>query len=507
MRTLARLAATLLATLIALLVTANLASAHPVSNFSINRYDGLELARGRLSVDHVEDYAEIATARVKRQLDVNQDKKIADDELTAWAGKRCRTVIGELTATVDGTATSLRLTRSGARLGKGQANLPLVRVECEIGATLPTSGRRLSFANRAAADTVGWREITARGNLLRADVPRDSLSDQLTRYPKDRLSSPLDVRTARVELGASGAATDRREQGASPFESVTPNVLDRAMVWFTDLVSQQRLTFGLGLTGLAVSLLLGAVHAVGPGHGKTIMAAYAAGRGEQSLRDVLILGGTVTATHTGGVLLLGLLVAVGTAFAPELLFPWLGLVSGVLVCVVGITLCRGALRRRRNPHEHGLEHGHEHHHEHGHSHGHSHDHSPGHSHGHGHTHTHVSATWADGKPRSRASVVVMGVAGGLVPTPSAIVVLLGAAAFGHTWFGILLVLAYGVGMALTLVLAGLLFVRISDRLRNRLLDKGKARLLGLVPIATAAVVIALGVGLTAKGIGTVIAIG
>lgn len=492
MRTLARLAATLLAPLIALLLTANLASAHPVSNFSVNRYDGLELTPGRLTVDHVEDNAEIATARIRGRLDVNQDRKISDEELTVWAGERCRAVIGELSAGVDGTAVPLRLMRSSARLGEGQAGLPLVRAECEISAALPTAGRRLSFENRAAADTVGWREITARGTFARADVPRDSSSDRLARYPKDRLSSPLDVRSAVVDLGAGGSAADRREQGASPFENVAPNLLDRATAWFTELVSQRRLTFGLGLAGLAVSLLLGAVHAVGPGHGKTIMAAYAAGRGEQSLRDVLILGATVTATHTGGVLLLGLLVAVGTAFAPELLFPWLGLVSGVLVCVVGITLCRGALRRRRQPHEHA----HDHHHQ-GHSHGHAHR----------HIHSHVSATRADGRPRSRAGVVVMGIAGGLVPTPSAVVVLLGAAAFGHTWFGILLVLAYGIGMALTLVLAGLLFVRLSDHLRDRLLDKGKARLLGFVPIATAAVVIALGVGLTAKGIGTVIAIG
>jgi nickel/cobalt transporter (NicO) family protein len=497
MRTLARLVAMLLATLIALLVTANLASAHPISNFSINRYDGLELAPGKLGVDHVEDYAEIATARVEDRLDVNRDKQISTDELTAWAGERCRVVVGELIARLDGRAVPLRLTRSGARLGRGQANLPLVRVECAISGVLPTGGRQLAFSNRAAADTVGWREITARGSLVRsADVPRDSLSDRLTRYPKDRLSSPLDVRSAQVSLGAGGVAADQREKGASPFESVTPSVLDRATARFTELVSQQRLTFGLGLAGLAASLLLGAVHAVGPGHGKTIMAAYAAGRGEQSLRDVLILGATVTATHTGGVLLLGLLVAAGTAFAPELLFPWLGLISGVLVCVVGVTLCRGAIRRRRNPSAHG----HDHHH-----HGHSHDHAHEHTHGHGHSH--VSRTRADGRPRSRASLVVMGIAGGLVPTPSAIVVLLGAAAFGHTWFGILLVLAYGIGMALTLVLAGLLVVRLSDQLRNRLLDKGRTRLLGLVPIATAAVVVALGVGLTAKGLGTVIALG
>lgn len=525
MRTLARLTAMLLATLIALLVTANLASAHPISNFSINRYDGLDVTPGKLGVDHVEDYAEIATARIKDRLDVNQDKKISDAELTAWAGERCRAVVGELTAAVDGNEVPLRLTRSGGRIGKGQANLPLVRVECALSGVLPDSGSRLTFANRAATGTVGWREITARGSLVRsADVPRDSLSERLTRYPKDRLSSPLDVRSAKVELGASGAVASQQDKGASPFESVTPSVLDQATARFTELVSQQRLTFGLGLAGLAASILLGAVHAVGPGHGKTIMAAYAAGRGEQSLRDVLILGATVTATHTGGVLLLGLLVAVGTAFAPELVFPWLGLISGVLVCMVGVTLCRGAIRRRRNPsaheddhHHHGHSHGHAHGHSHGHAdghehsdeqaHSHSHEQSHDHSHDHGHTHSHVSPTRADGKPRSRTSLVVMGIAGGMVPTPSAVVVLLGAAAFGHTWFGILLVLAYGIGMALTLVMAGLLFVRLSDKLRDRLLDKGKTRLLGLVPIATAAVVIALGVGLTAKGIGTVIAIG
>ncbi|GAB3407890.1 nickel/cobalt transporter [Flindersiella endophytica] len=513
MRSLLRLAATLVATLIGLLVTANLASAHPVSNFSINRYDGLEAAAGRLAVDHVEDYAEIATARVRDRLDVNRDRKISDEELTVWAGERCRAVIGELTATVDGTAVPLRLTRSGGRLGKGQADLPLMRVECAISGALPAGDGRLAFENRAAGDTVGWREITARGSLVRsADVPRDSLSGRLTRYPKDRLSSPLDVRSAHVGLGVSGPAADRREAGASPFESVTPSVLDRATARFTELVSQQRLTFGLGLAGLAASILLGAVHAVGPGHGKTIMAAYAAGRGEQSLRDVLILGATVTATHTGGVLLLGLLVAVGTAFAPELLFPWLGLISGVLVCVVGVTLCRGAIRRRRHApqdghdHDHGHDYDHGHAHDHGHHHhGRSHDHPHGHTHG--HTHSHGSRTRANGRPRSRAGIVVMGIAGGLVPTPSAIVVLLGAAAFGHTWFGILLVLAYGIGMALTLVMAGLLFVRLSDHLRDRLLDKGRTRLLGLVPIATAAVVIVLGVGLTAKGLGTVIAIG
>jgi nickel/cobalt transporter (NicO) family protein len=151
----------------------------------------------------------------------------------------------------------------------------------------------------------------------------------------------------------------------------------------------------------------------------------------------------------------------------------------VLVCVVGITLCRGALSRRKHQHAH----------EHGHSHGHHHHH--------GHSHSH-------GKP---AGVVVMGIAGGLVPTPSAIVVLLGAAAFGHAWFGVLLVLAYGVGMALMLVLAGLLFVRLSERLQNRLLSNGKRRLLAIVPIVTAGIVIALGIGLTAKGIGTVLALG
>jgi nickel/cobalt transporter (NicO) family protein len=485
MRSLARVATALMGALIVLLITANLAAAHPAGNFTVNRYDGLQVSPGTLSVDHVEDHAEIPTARVQREIDTN-------GKLAGFAGQRCRAVLSELSVSADRRAVSLRLAGASARLTPGEAGLPTMRVECSLVGAFPKAARMLRFADRGSPDQLGWREITAQGAVARADVPRESISARLTRYPEDRLSSPLDVRTAVVEVGAGAPVSS---ESASPFDGVTPNVLDRATNAFTALVSQRELTIGLGLAGLAAALLLGAVHAVGPGHGKTIMAAYAAGRGEQSLRDVLVLGATVTATHTGGVLLLGLLVAAGTAFAPELLFPWLGLASGVLVCVVGITLCRGALSRRRHQHAHGHDHGH------GHAHGHHHHH--GHSHAHGHTHSH-----ADGKPRGRAGVVVMGIAGGLVPTPSAIVVLVGAAAFGHAWFGVLLVLAYGVGMAMTLVLAGLLFVRLSDKLQNRLLHNGKRRrLLSVVPIVTAGIVIALGVGLTARGIGSVVALG
>jgi ABC-type nickel/cobalt efflux system permease component RcnA len=146
---------------------------------------------------------------------------------------------------------------------------------------------------------------------------------------------------------------------------------------------------------------------------------------------------------------------------------WLGVASGLLVAVIGALLLRSAFRLRGHEHEHG----------HGHGHGH------GHSHGYG-----------------RSGLIGMGVAGGLVPSPSALVVLLGAIALGRTWFGVLLVLGYGVGMATTLTVVGILLVRLRVRVGRLPLR----RLREWLPALTATLVLVVGLGLAvraATGIG------
>jgi nickel/cobalt transporter (NicO) family protein len=450
---------------------------HPLGNFTVNRYDGLVAAPHELRIDHVQDLAEIPAAQV---LDGGTD-------LARWAPRACAAASRVFQITVSGRPAHATVHAAAARTRPGQAGLPTLRLECAMTAPMPglPGGVKVLFHDPGAADHVGWHEVTAAGDRMtvsRSDVPATSRSARLTAYPKDMLSSPLDQRSASfiVTPGGPALAAPAVSGGAA---RVLPRGVDRLTQSFTDLVARRHLTVGFALVALLITIALGGVHALAPGHGKTIMAAQAVSRGRRSLRDVLTLGLTVTVTHTLGVLVLGLLVAGGSSIVTPGLFPWLGAASGALVALTGCTLLRRALRPRP---AHG----------HGHSHGHSHDH--GHDHGHGHGHGHPQAD----VPR-RGTVVVMGFAGGLMPSPSAVVVLLGAAALGHAWFGVLLVLAYGLGLAVTLTGIGVFITGSGRWLAARvpgLRDRAHRVPARLVPAGSAALVVLLGVGLAVRSL-------
>ena len=195
-----------------------------------------------------------------------------------------------------------------------------------------------------------------------------------------------------------------------------------------------------------MAAVLGAFHALTPGHGKTIVGAYLVGtRG--TWRHAVFLGLVVTATHTAGVYALGAVTLVASAWIlPERLLPWLSAVSGLLVLGVGASLVRQRL-------EHAM---------HGHTHAHG-DHVH-HHHGPHEQHSHVPP--ADMTP-TLVNLVALGVSGGLLPCPSALVVMLGAIALGRTAFGLALILAFSVGLAAVLTAIGLVLVharRLFDRL-------------------------------------------
>ncbi len=289
-----------------------------------------------------------------------------------------------------------------------------------------------------------------------------------------------------------------------------------------------------------------------PGHGKTVMAAYLAGR-RGSRRDALIVGATVTGTHTAGVLVLGIAISVSSAVAGEQVLRWLGVISGLLVAAIGVALLRSAVRSRRtraaeleraavlvgaggleetstsgrgsgghdhdHSHDHDHDHSHDHNHDSRHDHGHSDDHDHAHDGGSGHSgaparahvleHTHSHGfgrahSHGPGDGYSRSGLIGMGVAGGLVPSPSALIVLLASIGLGRTAFGVALVFAYGLGMAGTLTAVGLLLVR----LRNRLADRGRrgrlkhsaAVIAAALPVLTAVLVLVVGVALALRGI-------
>ncbi|MFD8815831.1 nickel transporter, partial [Streptomyces sp. NPDC059627] len=385
----------------ATLLSGTAASAHPLGNFTVNKYDGLVAAPGQLRVDHVEDLAEIPATQAKPDL-----KRLG---AAKWAEQRCTTAADGSRLTVDGRATPLTVGTSHAELRPGQAGLNTLRVECRFTAPLPKGTTVTLGFHSAGADTgPGWREITARGDrmtLTKTDVPKTSLSHELTSYPKDLLSSPADITTAAVHVRPGGPALGAERQD-TPGAEILPRGIDRWTQALTDLVARHHLTFGFAVLALFISIGLGAMHALAPGHGKTLMAATAAARGGRArLRDVLPLAASVTVTHTLGVVALGVLVTAGSAATPSVI-AWLGIASGLMVLAAGANLTRRAWRSRA--HEHTHDHGHDHKHEvaekrelalvgthghtrahaHTHDHGHTHDHDHRHDHGHGHGHTH-----------------------------------------------------------------------------------------------------------------------
>ena len=484
--------AVVLAVLAAALAAAGAApaAAHPLGNFTVNSYSGLRVGPDRLVVDYVLDMAEIPAFQARQAIDGDRDGKVSDAEAAGWRDRECPRLAGGLRATVDGRPLSLQVITAAVAFPAGVGGLRTLRLECALAARLPTAGGHhdLAYTDGNQAGRVGWREITATGDgatLDAADVPARSASGRLTAYPEDQLRSPLDQRTAAVRFRPGGPRSgDAGEPGvAGP--AGTRRGVDRATAAFTALVAQRRLSPGFGLLALALAVLLGAAHALAPGHGKTVMAAYLVGlRG--SPRQAATIGATVTVTHTAGVLLLGLVLSASRAVASERVYPWLGLASGLLLTGVGLTLATRALSGHRHPHAHAHEH--------------PHPHGPG-AGGHGHPHDGHGGGWA-GRPLGRRGLVALGLAGGLVPSPSAVVVLLGGIALGHAWFGILLVLAYGIGMAATLTGVGLLLARVRGRVDRRLAGPAGsllARAGRLLPVATASVIVVVGLALAAQG--------
>jgi nickel/cobalt transporter (NicO) family protein len=486
------------------------ASAHPLGNFTVNQHSGLIVTPTAVKVHLVVDMAEIPTFQTRSEIDTDHDKTISPAEAATYRQRACADLSRGTELRLGGQILPSTVDSSDLTFPPGQAGLATLRLTCGLTARTPNgSAGRLDFVNRNSTDRVGWREITAGGDgvrLVDSDVPAQSTSAVLTTYPQDLLSSPLDQRQAhlRVSDAASGGssavpaggsdATVRRtsQRADAPLARGT----DRFTAAFTGLVARQRFTISFGLMALRAAVALGAIHALAPGHGKTVMAAYLVGE-QGSLRQAALLGLTVTSTHTAGVLVLGVLLSGSTTVVPERLYPWLGLTSGVMLAGVGASLLVRAWRRRAG----GLAAfgGHEHHHgAHGHGHGHHHDHDRGHDHGHD---QHGQADAHHGQPAmSRKALMVMGAAGGMVPSPSALVVLLGAIALGRTWFGIALVLGYGIGMALTLVGAGLLMVRARATLSGRLRRTGMARLARVLPVLTASFVVIAGLGLAAQAV-------
>jgi ABC-type nickel/cobalt efflux system permease component RcnA len=512
--------------------TSATAAAHPLGNFTVNSFSALRVQPNRVLVDHVTDSAEIPTAQLANASDPIS-KTAPPTRQHAWSLRRCGDVASKLTLAVAGRRIPLTVDEAALRFPPGAGGLATSRLTCRLsgGPVTIRSDAHVSYRDDSDDGRVGWHEIIALGDdtsLKQSDVPSRSVSQALTAYPVDLLSSPLSVTSADLLASPGGAAAADPLAGTDAASGKEQRRgVDSLTSAFTDLVGHPQLSVGVGLLAVLLALLLGAFHAFAPGHGKTVMAAYlVAGRG--SVRQVSLIGLAVTATHTLGVLVLGLVLSTFATFAPEKVYPWLGAASGLLLVSIGCSLLRNAWRRRELwtrplPADHLVPHQHSHSHDHAH-HGHEPPPEPAplaigpptasaaatatairerpapavvHSHG-GRTHSHAPIS---DEPVRLRSLLTLGLAGGLVPSPSALVVLVGAIALHRAWFGVVLVVCYGAGMALTLVGIGLLLSRLRGRFVNRIRPEGRfATALAALPLLTAALICVIGLALAARGL-------
>lgn len=527
------------------------AMAHPLGNFTINLYDGITISTDGAVIDHVLDMAEIPAFQERQRMDIDGDGAVSDAEGATWAESTCRETASDLTLTIGDQRSELQPTALGLSFPPGQGGLVTLRLVCSYEAAFaPISGATdVSFEDSAYPDRLGWREIVVDANGVRlsgAEAFAEGTSERLTAYPEAQLGQPRDQASAAFSIAPGGAAVapaaapDAVPLGSSPEQvmnalsgrGAVPGGIAELPPAISDIIQARDLTLPAILLSLLVAAGVGAVHAASPGHGKTLMAAYLVGtRG--TMRHAMGLGLTVTVSHTIGVFALGAIILFAESVIPsERLFPILGLVSGLVVVVIGVALLAQLVRdeRRRRAahqaeqghahaagHEHDHSHEHDHPHEHVHEHEHPHDHDQ--PHGHHHDESAPSATAPDedavggwhshglvrhthlpqgGDPLRWRNLFALGLVGGLVPSASAILILVGSIAAGRPAYGMVLTLAFGLGMAVVLVGVGVLLVRARGLIERWPRSDRLAPLLSRLPIVTAVVFVIVGVAISAQ---------
>ena len=537
------------ATLASLILWTPIALAHPLGNFTINHYAGLQVSPDRIEVDYVLDMAEIPAFQEMRQIDRQADPQSDASQLRQYASKKCDEVNSQLNLdsilNANQTPLSLNLKHSNVEFPDGMGGLSTLRLTCDFEHLLTAketskwtpkdsvqTGPLIEFSDHLYPDRLGWREITVvtQDSSTQGGVTSTSVSKRLTEYPTDLLSSPLNQRQVSFSIlpsGLSAPMINSVESNASDRQK-SPS-LDRSEDPFTRLIKLQTLNLPTVIFSLFIAFVWGGLHALSPGHGKTIVGAYLVGsRG--TFKQAVLLGLTVTATHTAGIFALGLLTLGSTQFeVTEQIYPWLSILSGGLVTAIGIKLFTDRLRENQpvlslpsptndhehshpHPHEHPHQHEHPHHHSHKHDHSHerlhkheqqhSHDHEtekvnePGyHTHGVGQApHSHLPA---NNEPITGASLIALGISGGLLPCPSALVVLLSSIALGRVGFGLALVTAFSFGLAAMLTIVGLVLVYSRDRFERLPMPQVATRFL---PAMSALAITLIGVGMTTSAL-------
>ena len=529
------------------LLTPRPSLAHPMGNFSISHYTAITLAPRDIELRYLLDLAEIPTFQELQETGITPEP--GHPGLDGYLARKAASLAEGLRIEVNGERVALRPSAWHVLFSPGAGGLPTMKLGIVYRASVPAPSlirwNRLEYRDENFPGRVGWKEVVAipdRGvALANSSVPEQDRSGQLTNYPTDMLNSPPQILGAqlvfRVELPSASAGihspgpadprrTPERPSKRAPSQGMaemtpivvpnlesapetTPSVrgtppADHAALAlhpnkqavrrdpFSDLIGVKPTGVGVFLFAALVAATLGAFHALEPGHGKTVVAAYLVGsRG--TARHALLLGLIVTTSHTAGVYLLGgVTLYASRHVVPEQLYPWIGALSGLTIAGLGLVLFLRRYAGAESPHRHDHEHAH-------HDHGdgdsnHSHAHLDG-GHGHGHRHHHLPAR---GGTVSLRALVALGITGGIVPCPAALVVLLSAVALSRVGFGLFLIASFSLGLAAVLIALGMLMV-YAGKLMARFHADGPL-ITRWLPLTSSAVMTILGVAIAVQAL-------
>lgn len=499
-----------------LLLLSSCAFAHPMGNFSVNHYCRFTPRPGGVELLYVLDLAEIPTFDLLR--DWNLEATSPRFALEAKASQQASIWLDNLDVTASGLRVKPILNSVALVVADGAGNLPIIRITAI--AHMAVKSGPLHYEDRNYPDRAGWKEIVIKSAdgvaLTRASHNDQDISEALTHYPPDPLIAPPQDLRAEFDWTAEPLVTSHPRRTplsgakrpiivAIPQPHLAPAATSPALMTkqaaplgsvvrgdsLSTILRQRAITPAVMLFALALAFLLGAAHALTPGHGKTIVAAYLVGsRG--TMRHAVFLGAMVTFTHTIAVFALGLITLfLFRSVVPERITAILGAVSGLSIVAIGAWTMYKRLRpqHRVHAHYHHRPHDHQHAHQHGDEHHHGHTHS--HAHG-GHTHVPDEISWA--------GLFALGAGGGLVPCESALLLLLGAIAIGRVGFGLLLLLSFSLGLAMVLMAIGVIVLYAKSLLPERNRGAGSP-FFRWAPVASSAVVVCIGFLMTAVSLG------
>jgi ABC-type nickel/cobalt efflux system permease component RcnA len=518
------------------------AAAHPMGNFSINHYSGVQVARDQIEIRYIIDMAEIPTFQAIRESGIVP--RVADASLSSYMSRESRLLREGLDLRINGRRLTLQELDHQIIFPPGAGGLPTMKMGFRFIAKAPIStiGNKIDYRDDNFPEHAGWKEIIAVAQpgieIATSSVSAQDRSAELSTYPTDLLNSPPQTLAAQLTFrptvaGTRSTAMTGGGSGAPrPAVALHANVQGTPRNAFTQLIETQRSDVLFLLIATLIAATLGGFHALEPGHGKTLVAAYLVGS-HGTARHAVLLGAVVTGSHTISVYVLGIITLYTSQWiVPERLYPWLGIFSGLLVAGLGFTLFMQRFVSKKAPNSSAGQHQREHTHDRG-SHKHIHENdssafvhhhtwwgghlndvhaysdrkSQGHEHEeliHMHSYSHV-----DGHPRhhpeaitgkgiSLKSLFALGVTGGIVPCPAALVVLLGALAIHRVAFGLFLIVAFSIGLASVLIGFGLAMV-YARRLVSRFRTRGPLTERWL-PLASSAVITVIGATITIQSL-------